>query len=69
MRSKSVNLYDQRGDEDVHGDALGVNGRQVGVFEEGDEVRLRGLLKSEDSGRLEAEVGLRQRVSPVSDCM
>jgi hypothetical protein len=30
------------------GDALGVDGAQVGVLEETDEVRLRGLLKGEN---------------------
>jgi len=35
-----------------------VDGAQVGVLEEGDEVGLDGLLKSTDGGGLEAEVGL-----------
>ena len=39
-------------------DTLGVDGAQVGVFEEGDEVGLNGLLKSTDGGGLETEVGL-----------
>jgi len=42
----------------LDGDTLGVDGAQVGVLEEGDEVRLDGLLQSTDGGRLEAEVGL-----------
>ena len=42
----------------LDGDALGVNGAQVGVLEERDEVGLDGLLKSTDGGGLEAEVGL-----------
>ena len=35
-----------------------MDGAQVGVFEEGDEVGLDGLLKSTDGGGLEAEIGL-----------
>lgn len=35
-----------------------MDGAQVGVLEEGDEVGLDGLLKSTDGGRLEAEIGL-----------
>jgi len=42
----------------LNGDALGVDGAQVGVLKEGDEVRLDRLLKSANGGRLEAEVGL-----------
>ena len=34
-----------------------MDGAQIGVFEEGDEVCLNGLLKGPDSGRLEAEIG------------
>jgi hypothetical protein len=45
-------------DEHVHGNTLGVDGSQVGVFEEGDEVGFSGLLESEDGRRLEAQVGL-----------
>ena len=37
---------------------LGVDGAQVGVLEETDEVSLAGLLKSHDGRRLEAEVSL-----------
>ena len=40
------------------GDALGVDGAQVGVLEEGHEVGLGGLLQGEDGGALEAEVVL-----------
>ena len=40
------------------GHTLRVDGAEVGVFEEADEVRLRGLLEGEDGGTLEAEVGL-----------
>ena len=39
-------------------DTLGVDGAQVGVLEEGDEVGLDGLLESTDGGRLEAEIRL-----------
>lgn len=35
-----------------------MNGAQVGIFEEGDEVGLNGLLESTDGRRLESEVGL-----------
>ena len=42
----------------LDGNTLGVDGAQVGVLEEGDEVRLDGLLESTNGGRLEAEVGL-----------
>jgi hypothetical protein len=42
----------------LDGDALGVDGGEVRVLEEGDEVRLGGLLERHDSGRLEAEVRL-----------
>eukprot|EP00618_Florenciella_parvula_P014003 CAMPEP_0119535604 /NCGR_PEP_ID=MMETSP1344-20130328/48610_1 /TAXON_ID=236787 /ORGANISM="Florenciella parvula, Strain CCMP2471" /LENGTH=234 /DNA_ID=CAMNT_0007577303 /DNA_START=177 /DNA_END=881 /DNA_ORIENTATION=+ len=40
------------------GHALGVDGAEVGVLEEADEVGLGGLLKRHDGGALEAEVGL-----------
>lgn len=42
----------------LDGDTLGVDGAQVGVFEERDEVCFNGLLKSTDGGRLESEIGL-----------
>lgn len=35
-----------------------MDGAQVGILEEGDEVGLNGLLQGTDGGRLEAEVGL-----------
>jgi hypothetical protein len=35
-----------------------VNSAEVGVLEEGDEVRLNGLLKSSDGGGLESEIRL-----------
>jgi hypothetical protein len=40
------------------GDTLGVDGAQVGVLEERDEVGLDGLLESTDGGGLEAEIRL-----------
>ncbi|GMS94099.1 hypothetical protein PENTCL1PPCAC_16276, partial [Pristionchus entomophagus] len=40
------------------GHSLGVDGAQVGVLEESDEVSLGGLLEGHHGGRLEAEVGL-----------
>jgi histone H3 len=42
----------------LDGDTLGVDGAEVGILEEGDEVRLDGLLKSTDGGRLESEIRL-----------
>ena len=42
----------------LDGDTLGVDGAEVGVLEEGDEVGLDGLLERTDGGALEAEVGL-----------
>jgi hypothetical protein len=42
----------------LDGDALGVNGAQVGVLEERDEVGLNRLLESADGRGLEAQVGL-----------
>ena len=40
------------------GDALGVDGAQVGVLEQTDEVRLARLLQRRDRRRLEAQIGL-----------
>ena len=40
------------------GHTLGVDGAQVGVLEQTDEVSLAGLLEGHDSGRLEPKVGL-----------
>ena len=40
------------------GHALGVDGREVGVLEQADEVGLGGLLEGQDGGALEAEVRL-----------
>ncbi|KAH3671028.1 hypothetical protein OGAPHI_000739 [Ogataea philodendri] len=42
----------------LDGDSLGVDGTQVGVLKQGDEVSLNGLLQSTDSGGLESQVGL-----------
>jgi histone H3 len=42
----------------LDGDTLGVDGAQVGVLEERDEVGLDGLLKSTDGGGLESEIRL-----------
>lgn len=42
----------------LDGDTLGVDGAQVGVFEEGDEVGLDGFLEGTDGRALEAQVGL-----------
>ena len=52
---------DAAGELDVlghDGDALGVDGAEVGVLEEANKVSLSSLLKSEDSGSLEPKVGL-----------
>ena len=40
------------------GDTLGVDGTQVGVLEESDQVGLGGLLEGKDGGSLETEIGL-----------
>ena len=40
------------------GDPLGVDGAQVGVFEESDQVGFGGFLEGSDSCRLESQVGL-----------
>ena len=39
-------------------DSLGVDGAEVGVFEQSDQVGLAGLLQSHHGGALEAQVGL-----------
>ena len=52
---------DAAGELDVaghDGDALGVDGAEVGVLEEGDDVGLGGLLEGAEGVRLEAAVGL-----------
>ena len=52
---------DAAGELDVlrhDGHPLGVDGTEVGVLEEADEVGLRGLLEGEDGRSLEAEVAL-----------
>lgn len=42
----------------LDGDTLGVDGAQVGVLEERDEVRLDRLLECANGGGLEAKIGL-----------
>lgn len=42
----------------LDGHTLAVDGTQVGVLEEADEVRLAGLLESTDGRRLETKIGL-----------
>ena len=52
---------DAAGELDVlghDGHALGMDGAEVGVLEEGDEVGLSGFLKGDDRGSLEPEVVL-----------
>ena len=65
MRQKVWNLgtfsTDPAGQLDVlghDGDTLSVDGAQVGVLEETNQVSLAGFLKGHDSGALEAKVGL-----------
>ena len=43
------------------GDSLGVDGAEVGVFEESNEVGLGGFLEGKDGGALESEVVLELR--------
>ena len=55
---------DSSGELDIlwhDGDSLGVDGAEVGVFEETNEVGLGGFLESEDGGGLESEVILELR--------
>ncbi len=40
------------------GDALGVDGAEIGVLEQADEVGLRGLLEGHDGRGLEPQIGL-----------
>ena len=42
----------------LDGDSLGVDGGQVGVLEQGNEVSLRGFLESGDGRGLESEISL-----------
>ena len=61
MRSLTALATEAAGELDVlalDGDTLGVDGAEVGVLEEGDQVGLYGLLESTDGGGLEAEIGL-----------
>ena len=61
MKHLSALATDAAGQLDVlrhDGDALGVDGAEVGVLEEADEVGLGRLLEGGDGGGLEAQVGL-----------
>jgi hypothetical protein len=61
VRSLTTLTTEAAGELDVlalDGDTLGVDGAEVGVLEEPDEVGLGGLLQRGDGGALEAEVGL-----------
>ena len=40
------------------GDALGVDGAQVGVLKQADQVALAGFLQGHDGSALESEIGL-----------
>eukprot|EP00095_Tigriopus_kingsejongensis_P011693 maker-scaffold578_size132436-snap-gene-0.33 protein:Tk11693 transcript:maker-scaffold578_size132436-snap-gene-0.33-mRNA-1 annotation:"histone h1" len=58
---KNTLATDAAGQLDVlghDGHSLGVDGAQVGVLEEADQVSLGGLLESHDGRRLETQVGL-----------
>ena len=60
-KSLSSLATDSPGQLDVlghDGDTLGVDGAQVGVLEQTDEVSLAGLLQRHHGGRLEAQIGL-----------
>ena len=60
-RRLSALAADAAGELDVlghDGDALGVDGAEVGVLEEADQVRLGCLLQGEDGGGLKAQVRL-----------
>ena len=58
----SMSAMMKQSGENIHGDTLGVDGSQVGVLEERDEVGLSSLLESHDGGRLETEIGLVEHV-------
>eukprot|EP01043_Picozoa_sp_COSAG02_P034647 COSAG02_NODE_2435_length_8869_cov_63.273774_5_plen_221_part_00 len=61
MKHLSALATDAAGQLDVlrhDGDALGVDGAEVGVLEEADQVGLACLLERQDGGGLEAQVGL-----------
>ena len=60
-RSLGTLSTDAAGELDVlghDGDTLGVDGAQVGVLKETNQVSLRGLLQGHDGAGLEAQVGL-----------
>ena len=61
MKNLSSLSTDTAGQLDVlghDGDTLGVDGAQVGVLEQTDQVGLAGLLESHDGGALEPQVSL-----------
>jgi hypothetical protein len=47
-----------QGKNNVHSDALSVDGSKVGILKQGDEVSLSSLLKGHNSRRLETKIGL-----------
>ena len=47
-----------KGKRNAHGDALSVDGSEIGVLEEGHKVRLGSFLEGHNGRRLEAEIGL-----------
>ncbi|KAG0492704.1 hypothetical protein HPP92_006102 [Vanilla planifolia] len=55
LASNTASELDVFGD---YGDPLRVYGAEIGVLEESDEIRFRGLLERGDGGALEAEIGL-----------
>jgi hypothetical protein len=59
QRSLSALSADATGQLNIFGHdrhTLGMNGTQVGVFEQSNKVGFRSFLKGEDSGRLEAKI-------------
>lgn len=42
----------------TNGDTLGVDGAEIGIFKEGNEVGFHGFLERTDGGRLESKIGL-----------
>ena len=51
----------------VHSNTLGMDGSKIGVFKEGDEVRLSSLLQGHDSGRLEAKISLKKNTMSTKE--
>ena len=58
LRSLATNTSRQLDVLGHDGDALGVNGAQVGVLEQADQVGLAGLLESSHGRALKTQIGL-----------